>query len=65
MGGLLDSRGGAGGIRGSYGGVIADGCNGGGAGGKGFLYLMDIDGSIFGLPPGTSTAGETLSSSAC
>lgn len=59
VGGLLDARGGAGGIRGSHalaGGAL-NGPNAGGGGGRGFIFLMDIDGSVVGLP-GTVAAGE-------
>jgi len=58
VGGLLDARGGAGGIPGSNPLVTnVTGCNAGGGGGKGFIFLMDIDGSVVGLP-GTLPAGE-------
>jgi hypothetical protein len=57
-GGLLDARGGAGGIRASYGGLADGGSNAGGNGGKGFIYLMDIDGVIEGAPGGAAVAGE-------
>ena len=59
-GGLLDARGGAGGIRGSnpLAGGSNDGCNAGGGGGKGFIFLMDIDGSVVGLSGGAVAAGE-------
>ncbi len=58
VGGLLDARGGAGGIRGSH--VLASsnaGANAGGDGGKGYIFLMDVDGSVVGLP-GVVPAGE-------
>ncbi len=58
VGGLLDARGGVGGARGSHALVSnTNGCNAGGDGGKGFIFLMDIDGSVVGLP-GTVPAGE-------
>lgn len=59
-GGLLDARGGLGGIRGSYpgGGITTNGSNAGGTGGRGFIYLMDIDGVIEGAPGGAITVGE-------
>lgn len=49
----IDARGGAGGISPEIGTAISSctGCNAGGAGGKGFLFLMDQDGLIDGLIP--------------
>lgn len=60
LGGLLDARGGTGGLRGSnaLAGSNLGGCNAGGDGGKGFIFLMDLDGAVEGLSPGTVTAGE-------
>ncbi|HEX5138970.1 MAG TPA: hypothetical protein VFY93_18510 [Planctomycetota bacterium] len=53
-GGLLDARGGAGGLRSDVGtGLSCNACNAGGPGGKGYIFLMDADGQIAGLLPGT------------
>jgi len=50
---LLDARGGAGGVRSDSGTSFScNSCNAGGAGGKGFIFLMDSDGTIAGLLPG-------------
>jgi hypothetical protein len=50
---LLDARGGAGGVRSSDGqNVSCTACNSGGDGGKGFIFLMDSDGTIGGMVPG-------------
>jgi len=51
---VLDARGGAGGLRSDVGTTLScNACNAGGAGGKGFIFLMDADGQIGGLVPGT------------
>ncbi|MCK6459927.1 MAG: hypothetical protein L6Q95_08540 [Planctomycetes bacterium] len=53
-GGLLDARGGAGGLRSDVGtGLNCNACNAGGNGGRGYIFLMDADGQIGGLVPGT------------
>jgi len=53
-GGLLDVRGGLGGLRSDVGtGLSCNACNAGGNGGKGYIFLMDADGQIAGLLPGT------------
>ena len=53
-GALLDARGGAGGLRSDVGTTFTcNVCNAGGAGGRGFIFLMDADGQISGLIPGT------------
>jgi len=54
-GSLIDARGGAGGIEPNIGTAFATcaNCNSGGAGGKGFILLMDSDGAIEGILPGT------------
>ena len=52
--GILDARGGAGGERSNVGtGFSCVGCNAGGDGGKGFIFLMDADGLISGMLPGS------------
>jgi hypothetical protein len=48
---ILDASGGAGGARAPRSGCNV--CNAGGSGGKGFIFLMDKDGEIAGLLPGT------------
>jgi hypothetical protein len=54
-GGLLDARGGNGGLRSDVGtGLNCNACNAGGPGGKGYIFLMDADGQIAGLLPGTA-----------
>ncbi len=57
-GGMLDATGGAGGPRpvpdSGYAGQC-NSCNGGGSGGRGFIFLMDADGVIFGINPGIAT----------
>jgi hypothetical protein len=58
VGGLLDARGGAGGAAANTGGLNNGGCNAGGAGGRGFLYVMDVDGAIAGLGGGSLPAGQ-------
>jgi len=57
IGGFLDARGGAGGLRANTGGISDNGCNAGGDGGNGFIYLMDVDGYVEGIL-GAVTAGE-------
>jgi hypothetical protein len=53
-GSVVDSAGGSGGARASDGTTITcNGCNAGGDGGKGFIFLMDSDGEIDGFLPGT------------
>jgi hypothetical protein len=53
-GALLDARGGSPGARSSDGTSFScNACNAGGAGGRGFIFLMDADGQISGLVPGT------------
>lgn len=53
-GALLDARGGAPGARSSDGTAFnCNACNAGGNGGRGFIFLMDADGQISGLAPGT------------
>jgi len=53
-GALLDARGGAGGLSPEVGTTITcANCNEGGAGGKGFIFLMDADGTVEGFLPGT------------
>jgi hypothetical protein len=53
-GSLLDARGGIGGARSDVGTALTCTiCNAGGAGGKGFIFVMDADGQIAGLLPGT------------
>jgi hypothetical protein len=52
-GSVVDSAGGSGGARASDGTTInCNGCNAGGDGGKGFIFLMDADGEIDGFLPG-------------
>jgi hypothetical protein len=52
---VFDARGGGGGTAPSIpAGATCINCNGGGAGGNGFIYLMDADGVVPGLLPGTS-----------
>jgi hypothetical protein len=59
IGGILDARGGAGGLRGTNAlQPNVNGCNGGGEGGKGFLFVMDVDGSISGLGGGVIAEGQ-------
>jgi len=58
--GILDARGGAGGEPSNTGtGFDCHGCNTGGDGGKGFIFLMDADGLISGLIPGTPGEYDT------
>ncbi len=53
-GSLLDARGGLGGPRSDVGTAFTcTVCNAGGAGGKGFIFVMDADGVINGLLPST------------
>jgi len=53
-GALLDARGGLGGARSDVGTSFnCNACNAGGAGGRGFIFMMDADGQIAGLVPGT------------
>ncbi len=53
-GALLDARGGAGGARSDVGtSFTCNACNAGGAGGRGFIFMMDADGQVSGLVPGT------------
>ncbi len=53
-GALLDARGGLGGARSDVGTAFnCNACNAGGAGGRGFIFMMDADGQIAGLVPGT------------
>jgi len=56
--GILDASGGTGGVRANVGTSVntCNGCNAGGDGGKGFIFLMDADGQIDGLNP--SAPGE-------
>jgi hypothetical protein len=62
-GGLLDARGGNGGLRSDTGtGLNCNACNAGGNGGKGFIFLMDADGQIAGLIPGTPGNYDTFTS---
>jgi hypothetical protein len=52
--GLLNAAGGQGGARSNSGSnVSCNGCNAGGAGGNGFIFLMDPDGSVGGRTAGT------------
>jgi hypothetical protein len=61
-GALLDARGGAGGLRSDVGtSFTCNACNGGGAGGKGYIFMMDADGQISGLVPGTPGQHDSFS----
>ena len=55
-GALLDTRGGAGGLRPNVGTTMTNckSCNAGGNGGKGYIFLMDADGVVDGFFPSTS-----------
>ena len=59
-GATLDARGGSGGARAFVGaGVACANCNAGGNGGKGFLFLMDSDGTVDGVQGGDPGTIET------
>ncbi|MEE8104779.1 MAG: hypothetical protein V3T86_04505 [Planctomycetota bacterium] len=54
LGGTITAAGGSGGARAHVGTTLScSTCNAGGDGGKGFIFLMDSDGEIAGLPNGT------------
>ena len=62
-GSTLTTAGGSGGARSAVGaGVSCANCNAGGDGGKGFVFLMDADGNVDGVLPGTPGTVETATS---